>query len=80
MFNCDKCGQCCRHLHLSDLYKNLDRGDGVCKYLIGNLCSIYDNRPLLCRIDESYETFFKNEYSIEEYYLLNKRICDTFKK
>lgn len=80
MFNCDKCGQCCRHLYLSAMYNDLDRGDGVCRYLVGNLCSIYDSRPLLCRIDESYEAFFKNEYSIEEYYFLNKQICDTFKQ
>ena len=54
MFKCDKCGECCRHLNESDLYIELDRGDGVCKYLDGNLCSIYENRPLHCRIDESY--------------------------
>lgn len=33
MFNCDKCGLCCRSLHLSDLYHDLDKGDGVCIHL-----------------------------------------------
>lgn len=80
MFPCDKCGACCRNLHLSPLYAELDRGDGVCKYLSGNLCSIYESRPLLCRIDESYEKFFKEVMSIEEYYQLNQEACQLLKK
>ena len=28
MFQCDQCGACCRHLGWSDLYRELDRGDG----------------------------------------------------
>lgn len=75
MFNCCKCGLCCRNLNKSELYKELDRGDGTCKYLIDNLCSIYEERPLLCRIDESYEAYFKEQYSIEEYYKLNYEGC-----
>ena len=41
MFKCDKCGECCRHLDESELYQEIDRGDGVCKFLTDNLCSIY---------------------------------------
>jgi len=40
MFQCDRCGCCCRNLHKSEIYAELDRGDGVCKYLLGNLCTI----------------------------------------
>lgn len=80
MFVCSKCGGCCRHVNLSPLYEQLDRGDGVCKYLCGNLCSIYDNRPLLCRVDESYERFFKEKLSKEDYYRLNYQVCDKIKK
>lgn len=79
MFPCDQCGACCRNLHLSSLYAELDRGDGVCKYLSGNLCSIYESRPLLCRIDESYEKFFKDVMSIEEYYRMNQEVCKALK-
>jgi len=75
MFKCSCCGECCRNLDKSNLYMGLDRGDGTCKYLDGNKCSIYDKRPLLCRIDESYEVYFKEHYSIEEYYELNYSIC-----
>ena len=80
MFPCDKCGECCRNLKLSDLYQDLDRGDGVCKYLVGNLCSIYRSRPLLCRIDESYDSFFKDFMTREEFYRANLRVCSELKK
>ena len=80
MFPCKKCGECCRHLNLSELYKELDRGDGVCRYLSGNLCSIYNNRPLLCRVDECYELFFKEVLTQEEYYRANLQACREIKE
>ena len=80
MFKCDMCGKCCRNLNLSDLFADLDRGDGVCKYLEGNLCSIYENRPLKCRVDEAYFAFFKDEMSIEDYYHLNYEMCNIIKQ
>ena len=79
MFKCNKCGACCRHLDRSELYRELDRGDGVCKYLVQNLCSIYDERPLLCRVDESYDAYFKYEMTKDEYYRLNYEGCKTIK-
>jgi Fe-S-cluster containining protein len=75
MFECDKCGLCCSYLGESTIYASLDRGDGVCKYLDGNLCSIYENRPLLCRVDESYEKLFSNEMTRKEFYMLNYKGC-----
>lgn len=60
--------------------QELDRGDGVCRYLDGNLCSIYATRPLLCRVDESYEVYFKDKMSKEEYYRQNYLCCEQLKK
>ncbi len=80
MFKCDKCGQCCRNLDKSDIYRELHNGDGICIYLDGNLCSIYENRPLLCRIDESYEVYFKDKMSLNEYYEANYKICRKLKR
>lgn len=80
MFVCNQCGECCRHLDQSRLYVELDRGDGVCRYLKGNICSVYQNRPLLCRVDECYEVFFKNQYSYEEYKELNYEACNLLKR
>jgi hypothetical protein len=79
MFRCDCCGCCCRNLDKSDLYAALNRGDGVCRYLEGNLCSIYEVRPLLCRVDECYDMFFKSVMSRKEYYRLNKVECEKLK-
>lgn len=80
MFQCEHCGCCCRNLDKSDVYAPLDRGDGVCKYLRGNDCSIYENRPLLCRVDESYEHFFSRIMTREEYYAVNKQACERLRK
>ena len=75
MFVCYKCGACCRNLHLSEIYADLNRGDGVCKYLQGNLCSIYDKRPLVCRIDDAYDEWFSDILTREQYYQLNYDGC-----
>lgn len=80
MFVCDRCGECCRNLDKSPLYAELDRGDGVCKYLVGNLCGIYEKRPLICRVDSCYEEFFKQEMTKEEFYSLNYQVCKRLKK
>ena len=79
MFVCDKCGCCCRHLNLSKAYASLDRGDGVCRYLTGNLCSIYESRPLLCRMDESYRAIFQFVMSRQDYDRLNAEECQRLK-
>jgi len=76
MYPCTKCGCCCRNLHKSELYFELDRGDGVCKYLNENKCSIYDTRPLICRIDACYDMFFSMHMSRDEFYKLNLIICN----
>lgn len=80
MFSCNCCGCCCRNLDKSELCKELDRGDGICKYLSGNLCSIYENRPLFCRVDECYELFFKEEMTMEEYYNANSEMCEHLRE
>ena len=80
MFECTKCGECCRNLNKSPLYKDLDDGNGICIYLKGNLCDIYHNRPLLCRVDECYQLFFKDKIGLEEYYQLNYEMCRKLQK
>lgn len=79
MFICDNCGECCRNLDKSQIYSELDIGNGTCKYLRENRCIIYKERPLLCRVDESFELFFKEAMKIEEYYRLNYEACNILK-
>ena len=80
MFPCSQCGECCRNLHRSALYTSLDRGDGTCRYLKGNLCSIYHDRPLLCRIEETYDTFFCDIMDKDSYIRLNLESCITLQR
>lgn len=77
-FPCNICGACCRHLKLAPMYRELDRGDGVCRFLNGNICSIYEKCPLICRIDDAWNVFFKNYVSREEYYRINMEYCKKF--
>ena len=80
-FSCSICGLCCQHIdQISDL-REFDRGDGICKYLNGTQCSIYECRPEVCRVDDMYDKYFYLLYqSRKEYYYENKRICDSLQK
>ena len=74
MFQCSQCGICCRRLPNMAPFDQLHDGDGVCKFLDGNFCSIYENRPTLCRVDESYP-LFKHLMSYEEYLEVKYTSC-----
>ena len=58
----------------------MHNGDGICRYLIGNLCSIYEDRPLICRVDDSYNAFFYKDMNYDEYLQLNYKSCEILKK
>lgn len=80
-FICDKCGLCCQNLKNNVLAKDFDDGNGVCIYLDKNtkLCSIYENRPLICDVKKGY-TMFENLMSYEEYLVLNYKACEEIKR
>ena len=77
MFKCDRCGLCCMNLKMSELYGDLDRGDGICRHFDINtkLCAIYKERPEKCNIDKIYEKYFSGKLSREQYYQLNYEAC-----
>lgn len=53
-FPCARCGACCRLAGRVPELAHLDRGDLVCVNLTeDNECSIYDERPAICRVDVS---------------------------
>ncbi len=79
-FECDKCGLCCRNVHLLPGYEFLNRGDGVCRYLTAdNHCSIYDHRPDVCNIDRLYESKVAGKMTREQFYELNYAVCNELK-
>lgn len=60
-FECSQCGACCRAVN--------------CKHLDGNTCTIYETRPLVCRIDEGYEAHFVKIMSREQWHRLSADAC-----
>lgn len=78
-FPCYKCGACCRQVgKVNIINHNLDRGDGVCRYLNEktNLCEIYDKRPDICRVDVMYNKYYKDKISWKEFCDFNLHTCD----
>ena len=81
MFDCDKCGACCKSIRYSYFYsEELDRGDGVCKHLTAdNLCAIYAERPIFCNIDAYHEKFLSDKMSRADFHELNHAACERLK-
>ena len=80
MFKCDCCGKCCEKVSTAEIYQHLADKTGKCRYLKNNLCSIYTNRPLICRVDEMYELYYKDSMTLVEYYELNYKACQLLKE
>ena len=79
-FNCNGCGACCRSVgHLAPFLASVD---GVCVDLDTdtNRCKIYDDRPLICRVDDFYLEHLTSEMSMGEWYELNATACKELKE
>lgn len=75
VFNCAKCGICCKNIANIDKLSKYDNGQGVCKYLYDNKCLIYSKRPIVCNVKEYYFKKYKNKMSLNDFYLKNMEIC-----
>lgn len=62
---------------MSELTTYLDRGDGVCRHFDEqtNLCGIYAEKPLVCRVEDYYKTHLSHIYEWNEFVKLNLDIC-----
>ena len=84
-FKCTCCGACCKLLGLVDK-KARELGmcdeNGACIYLDKdtNLCTIYDERPLVCRVDDLYGAGYFNDLSKSDYYKMNYESCEKVRK
>ncbi|WP_082779718.1 YkgJ family cysteine cluster protein [Acetobacter cerevisiae] len=76
-FPCTQCGLCCRHVHLAEQTRYLDRGDGACHYYddANKHCLIYETRPDLCRVDQQYRMHYADQYSWEGFVDANIAVC-----
>lgn len=76
-FPCYQCGLCCKHVHLAAETRYLDRGDGTCKDydVLTKSCSIYAQRPDICRVDKQYTLRYAKQYKWDEFVALNLQVC-----
>lgn len=78
-FPCTSCGACCASIEGIDFLEEFNI-EGQCSMLKENKCTIYESRPLLCRIDESYEQIFSTLMTKEEFYMQNAIACNTLQE
>jgi Fe-S-cluster containining protein len=80
-FPCNRCGACCRNVHLAVETQSLDRGDGCCQHYDDNtqLCSIYADRPSICRVDEQYTLNYQPLLTWEAFIEINMKACSQLK-
>ena len=76
-FPCVKCGLCCRLIKDIPALADYDKGNGVCRYLVGNLCAIYETRPAICNVKEMYNLWFKDALSWNDFIQENINACRT---
>lgn len=76
-FPCQQCGLCCQHVNLAAESQFLDRGDGTCRHYVAasKLCSIYAERPDICRVGQQYTMRYARLYAWDEYVALNLHVC-----
>ena len=54
--------------------------DGSCSMLgEDGLCSVYDERPIICRVDDIYERFYAKIMSKEQFNTVTHQACDHLK-
>ncbi len=77
-FPCHQCGRCCQHVYLAVETQFLDRGDGICRHydVLNKSCTIYMQRPDICRVDLQYKLNYAHEYTWEEFVRLNLQVCE----
>lgn len=79
-FKCQRCGACCKLVGLSvipEIKALAKENTDACRYLTSdNLCSIYEERPIYCQVDGSYEQLVKQTGKTrEEWYGENYKSC-----
>jgi uncharacterized protein len=76
-FLCSGCGACCMTVGTKGLMP--DRGDGACEHLEADnkMCSIYEDRPLLCKVDELFERMKKHKPNLDQraWNIYNTKVC-----
>jgi Fe-S-cluster containining protein len=78
-FVCEKCGECCRYIDKVEQLKHIALPNGVCKYLDGDLCTIYETRPDVCNYHKAYQ-YFQDQLTEEQFYNTAVYYCNQLKQ
>lgn len=74
-FPCTRCGECCKPAWATQGLLPT-KEDGSCAHLVeGEGCSIYEDRPDLCRIDKTHE-MVAPEMTRGEFYEHSAKLCN----
>jgi len=49
--------------------------DGSCSKLNGDLCTVYETRPLVCNTEEMYKKYWSQVMSEKDYFIQSKMTC-----
>lgn len=80
-FPCTGCGLCCQQLAEVSALGHLDRGDGTCVHFsTASGCTVYETRPLACRIDEGFRVFASDQMTLDDFYHLNADVCNQLQE
>ena len=76
-FPCSQCGLCCQHVDQAAETQLLDRGDGICRHydVSSKACTIYAQRPDICRVEQYYDTHYAHLYQWDEFVAINLDVC-----
>ena len=82
LFPCTQCGLCCQRVSFAEETQFLDRDDGTCKHydMVNKSCTIYAERPDICRVDKMYALHYEKKYHWDEFVTLNLQACANLKK
>jgi len=82
MFPCTGCGLCCQNISTVKELKSFDLGNGICKYFntLKNECSIYAERPDICKVEKMFEIKYKKYFTQEEFYIENAKACNALQE
>ena len=88
-FPCTECGLCCKNLKNAltwdapdwlkpaiEAFPYQPLEDGSCPKMVGNKCSVYQDRPLLCNLDKSHDEL-DMPMSKQEWFDLNVKGCHS---
>jgi len=82
IFPCSACGLCCQNISSVNELKDFDLGNGVCIHFdsINNSCTIYEDRPNICKVDEMFQIKYKQYFTKEAFYMENAKVCNALQE